>query len=183
VESYKVRYVETSPQVTFLAPIILKIFPQAKFIHVVRDPRQVVRSGMRRQWYAGHPNDEFRITPFLGTENYSKWENYSPFQKNVWLWTETNRWISDFTSSLPPEKKLLVFSEDIFSGQINKINDLFKFLNAIPPSEKKILNVLKKKLNIQKSGKFPKIDDWTPEMFEQLRDIAGQISSQFGYYI
>jgi hypothetical protein len=176
-------YIETSPQVTFLAPIIAKFFPQAKFIHIVRDPRHVVRSGMRRQWYVDNPNDKFRITPSIEDENYSKWNHYSPFQKNVWLWSETNRWIREFTSSLPPENKLLFFSEDIFSGNMDKIYGLFNFLNTTSPSEEKIIKILKKKLNIQKYGKFPTIDDWTPEMLKQLVDIAGNTSSELGYDI
>ena len=31
-------YIETSPQVTFLAPVIRNVLPQARFIHIVRHP-------------------------------------------------------------------------------------------------------------------------------------------------
>ena len=40
-------YVETSPYSRFLAPAIAEAVPNVRFIHLVRDPRAVVRSGMR----------------------------------------------------------------------------------------------------------------------------------------
>lgn len=44
-------YAETSNWLTFFSPIIRDLLPNAKFIHLVRHPRDVVRSGMRRKWY------------------------------------------------------------------------------------------------------------------------------------
>ena len=39
-------YLETSPQVTFLARQLKQVFPNSRFVHVVRNPVDVVRSGM-----------------------------------------------------------------------------------------------------------------------------------------
>jgi hypothetical protein len=37
--------------------------PNVKFVHLFRHPGEVVRSGMRRGWYNGHPSDRYRIEP------------------------------------------------------------------------------------------------------------------------
>ena len=92
-------YVETSPQGTFLAPIIHQLIPNSKFIHLIRDPKDVIRSGMRRGWYQGHAYDFCRIQPSLKVDK-EKWETYNAFQKNSWLWVETNTLFQQLTAIL-----------------------------------------------------------------------------------
>jgi len=179
--NYGLGYVETSPQVTFLAPAILANYPTARFIHLVRDPRDVVRSGMRRKWFSGHPGDKSRISPSSNSQVALRWEKYNSFQKNVWLWSETNRWISQFLTTLSPQNKLLVRAEDIFSGNLAGVHTLYNFIGTTAPSEKKITHLLHKKLNAQTSGTFPVSSEWTDEMQQDLREIAGKTASEFGY--
>ncbi len=174
-------YVETSPQGTFLAPAILEVIPEVKFIHLVRNPGAVVRSGMRRNWYAGHPSDPVRITPLPESEMYEQWDSLTQFQKNVWLWTETNRWIARFLKELSPHRFLLVQSEKLFEGDPATLDALFRFVAAPPPSLKKIEKVLSKKLNRQKSGVFPEPEEWPDELYEDLCSIAGPMAEQLGY--
>jgi hypothetical protein len=174
-------YVETSPQVTFLAPVIIEAVPQVRFIHLVRDPRHVVRSGMRRKWYAGHPADKTRIVPPPGSEAERRWQSYNAFQKNLWLWDETNRWILEFSSSLPTGRILLVHSENVFDGREETLGQLFTFVGASMPAERGIRSVLAKKLNVQNTGTFPEPSDWSAEMRNDLAEIAGETARTLGY--
>lgn len=181
--SFGKGYVETSPQVTFLAPIIRSVIPQAKFIHVIRDPRSFIRSGMRRRWYVDHPMDKTRIMPPSSSELYNKWEHWSPFRKIIWLWEETNLWIDKFMKTLMPEQGLFFHAEEIFEFKAGNIEKLYGFLNNGLPGENKIKGILSKKLNVQTSGTFPKPEEWTEEMQGQLKSIAGPVIKKFGYDI
>lgn len=174
-------YAETSPQVTFLAPLILDSIPNVKFIHLVRDPRKVVRSGMRRKWYDGHSHDSFRITPLTGTHFAKGWNNLTPFQKNLWLWAETNRWILEFTKHLSESNYLRVHSEDIFNKDIAEIAHIFNFIGVAIPSERKISSVLNKKLNMQRSGEFTNPDKWLETLDDNLKNFVQSISEELGY--
>jgi hypothetical protein len=174
-------YVETSPQVTFLAPIILKLIPKVQFIHLVRDPRDVIRSGMRRKWFDGHPNDATRITPRPDSPHFANWNQYSPFQKNVWLWTETNRWILEFAAQLPSPKILTIHSEDVFSMKEETIKSLYEFVGTETPSLSKITRLLKRKLNAQKTGSFPTSASWSIEQKAILSDMSSEIAAKLGY--
>lgn len=175
-------YVETSPQSTFLCPIINELISEVRFIHMVRDPRKVVISGMRRGWYAGHVADNTRIAPRPGSEAHGQWEQWNAFQKNIWLWAETNRWISKFTKELASEQKLIVYSEDIFAAKKESLERLFYFIHSPMPSEKKIRKVLNKKLNAQKSGSFMAVPDWNDSMYADLITIAGDVAKKIGYH-
>jgi len=176
-------YVETSPQVTFLAPIILDTIPQARFIHVVRDPRAVIRSGMRRKWYDGHPNDSTRIMPHPDSSDGKQWNSYNAFQKNLWLWTETNRWIMRFLSNVPQTQKILLRAEDIFSGSETTVADMYNFIASEPPSKRSIKKILGKHLNAQENGEFPESSRWGNDLNRLLAEVAGNTAKQLGYEV
>ena len=174
-------YVESSPQVTFLAPCIKKVVPNVRFIHLVRDPRDVVRSGMRRNWYEGHGADKTRIIPHPDSSAGREWESYSAFKKNLWLWNETNSWILRFTSGMPAERILLLHSEEVFEASEETLKKLFTFVGSSLPPDRKIAHVLGKKLNQQKTGTFPESEVWSNEMRRDLFNIAGQTAQSLGY--
>lgn len=174
-------YVETGPDSTFLAPVILEALHNVKFIHLVRDPRDVVKSGMRRGWYEGHPYDNTRITPRKGTAYQQEWDNLTSFQKNLWLWNETNSWILDFCNRLQADHRILIHSEDIFGAHAGTIEEIFSFIGSEPPAERKILHILGKKINAQKTNHFPDASDWTEDMINDLKTFCGQTAKILGY--
>jgi hypothetical protein len=179
--SFGKGYVETSPQVTFLAPVIRVAVPEARFIHVVRDPRAFVCSGMRRGWYVNHPMDGTRLKPLKQSEDHKFWRQWGPFEKICWLWKETNLWIYRFMQSLPADRKLFLHSEDMFLNKKEDITKFFGFLNARIPADKTIKKILSKKLNAQISGDFLDVSDWTDEMHTIFYRILGESAKQFGY--
>jgi len=181
--SFGKGYVETSPQVTFLAPIIHSVIPEAKFVHVVRDPRNFIRSGMRRRWYVDHPMDETRIKPPANSKLNDEWQNWSPYRKIIWLWQETNLWIDKFMNTLGHGKRLFLHVEKIFEQQFDSIEKLYHFLNSSVPSKKKIKIIISKKMNTQTSGDFPKFGDWSNDMNIELIESAGKTAEYFGYRI
>jgi len=174
-------YVETSPQATFLAPVILEAVPSVRFIHLMRDPRYVVRSAMRRGWYQGDEVDRAVITPRPDSELSQRWECYTAFQKNLWLWAETNRWIHRFSSGLPPERRLLVHSEHVFTAREETMERLFAFVRSPTPPRRRIMRLLEKKLNAQITGSFPEPSGWSDAMRSELSAIAGRTAQILGY--
>jgi hypothetical protein len=174
-------YVETSPHGTFLAPAVARVIPEARFIHLVRDPGSVIRSGMRRGWFAGNPYDSTRITPRHTRATNIDWAGASQFQKIAWLWTETNRWILEFTASLPAHRRTRIRAEEIFNGDPVAIKAAFDMVSSQVPPRAAIERILRKKLNAQKSGEFPPQADWSDEMIEQIRGLAAETASLLGY--
>lgn len=174
-------YFESSPQITFMAEVIAKHFPAAKFIHVIRHPGDVVRSGMRRKWYDGSDNDRWRIVPKSGEFAEIDWNKRTAFEKNVWSWVETNRWIESLFRSLPETQTIVIRSEDIFNGDEAVLNSFFDFLNVPMPDKRRIRSVLGLKHNSQKTGRFPSCDDWSPEQKSLLLDLADSLLEEHHY--
>ena len=174
-------YVETSPQTTFLASIILDTIANVRFIHLVRDPRYVIRSGMRRKWYNGNSYDKSRIVPRNNSKSAQYWKNCNTFQKNLWLWAETNRWILNFFQVLGDDQKILIKSEDLFNNNENTMNRLFDFIGGQFPPNRKIIRILNKKLNAQKEGDFREFNSWSKEMQIDFVNIIGNAAKSLGY--
>ena len=105
------RYVETNNRLTFFAPAMAALFPNAKFIHLLRHPDSFVSSGIQRNWYTGKTiTDEGRIAPAKdsGIERQQ--------DKIAWLWNATNAYIEDFKEGAGKDRTLTVRSEDLFSN-------------------------------------------------------------------
>jgi hypothetical protein len=175
-------YVETTPQNTFLAPVIVDAMPGVKFVHLVRDPRYVVRSAMRRKWYDGNSNDDTRILPRSTSDANQQWAKYSAFQKNLWLWAETNRWILELSSRLP-DRVLRIQAEMLFEADEATIAKLYAFINSPMPSQGRIRRVLSKRLNAQKVGVFPDSADWSEAMVNDLHAFTGETAAALGYQL
>lgn len=172
-------YAETSARLTFFAPIIASLLPNAKFLYVHRDPAEVVRSGMRRGWYVDHPADYARVEPVEGEVFYEGWESRDQFSKICWYWDVYNKFALQFIESVDPARVFTIDAADLFGGEV--VPDIFKFLGVPTPHLQQIEGVLGKKLNAQKSSHFPEKEDWTPDMYRRLQDITGKTMRELGY--
>jgi hypothetical protein len=113
------RYVETNNRVTFFAPAVAVAFPDAKFIHLTRNPATFVRSGIRRNWYSGtHHHDIGRIVPVGDNPAVELWAGWDRLARIAWLWNESKRFIADFLATLPGSRHVFVRAEDLFSDVV-----------------------------------------------------------------
>ncbi|MFC1568997.1 sulfotransferase [bacterium] len=173
-------YTETNNRITFFAPIIRDCFPNAVFIHLVRHPGDVVRSGIRRNWYSGKSShDPGRIVPVSG-EMIKEWDTVSLIGKIGWLWNETNQFIEDFKKQLPEENCLFIRAEDLFKD-IEIAASVFPFIKVDPPSIKKIQKLMQRPANEQRKGQFPRYKDWSDEDQEILKRFC-PLAQKYGYF-
>ena len=172
-------FIETNNRVTFFAPIISKVFPEAVFIQLVRHPGDFVRSGIRRKWYSGsHEHDLGRILPQSG-EYKDHWSKMSDIEKIGWLWNETNQFIDNFRQTISSEKLLFVKSENLFEDMA-VTEEIYRFIQLPDFNIRRAGKILKKPVNVQKKGTFSHYEDWTEENKEQLRVVA-PFAMQCGY--
>lgn len=176
-------YIETNNRITFLAPAIKFLIPNAKFIHLYRHPGEFIRSGIRRGYYKSNSQHELgRLKPLKGSKYYDVWERFDDIQKIAWLWNETNLFIEDYLSTMLNKNDYFKFD---FTQNLNveNIKRLLNFLDIVDISEKTIENLIKKPINIQKKGSFPKYEDWFEENKEKVRKICGKLAEKYGYQL
>ncbi|MCF8241924.1 MAG: sulfotransferase [Melioribacteraceae bacterium] len=168
------QFVETNNRITFFANQISNVYPNAKFIHLVRNPLAFVKSGLNRSWYSGKSDhDEGRIT--LKSED---WEKYSTVQKIAWLWNATNVFIEDFKSSIDSEKVITIRSEDLFSDYKVAVS-IFNFLSQQSLRKKEIEKIIGRPTNVSRT-KSRKTD--SQKIIDEIIPII-KLTSKYNYSV
>jgi len=170
------RYIETNNYITFFAPFLKKIFPDAKFVHLVRHPGEFIRSGIGRNYYDGGVRDQMRIFPIDDKEKAS-WDGHSSYEKVAWLWNETNQFIEEFKKEMPENQHHFF---NLNSLNIDSVIELLSFIE-LEISASKIRKSIPKKQNTQQSHKVGTYDEWDPKVREDIQQITQELCTTYGY--
>lgn len=167
------QYVETNNRITFYAKAIANKMPNSRFVHIVRHPYEVIRSGMRRNWY-GELNTELsgHITPRADEIEFDVWKNYTREQKIAWLWKRTNEIIEEFKSIIGSERILTIKTSEMFQNDLLLV-ELLHFIGADDLTDNRnFLKITQTKLiNKQKTGNYPEISGWDEKTRSDIREI------------
>lgn len=173
------RWVETNNWITFFAPVIAELLPQAQFVHLHRHPAEVVASGVARRWYAGNKLDSARPTPLPDDPAHAAWPGMDPLARTCWLWETTNRFILNFTATVAPERVLTISMNDIGADQLQS---LAQFVGC-RLSRRRVTCVLRRRkpLNAQQHHARLPFAHWESCNREVLIKICGHTAQQLGY--
>lgn len=162
------RYVETNNRITFFAYYLAELYPEAKFIHLVRNPKHFIESGVLREWYSGkNLFDEGRI------RDEQLFKTFNHHQRIAWLWAQTNQFSEEF-SQAHPKKCFLLRSEDLFRGS-KEVVEVLRSLGINDISEDVIQNNVKTKVN-QSKIRLSSISNHSVKdvsHFFELKDLYG----------
>lgn len=167
------RFIETNNRITFFAPLIFKIFPQAKFVHLYRHPGDFVRSGMQRDWYS---ENDFYINRLKMTDQKT-WDSYNQIEKISWLWYSTNNFIEKFKNENPDAN---IYEFNFNNLNYNNVKELLTFLN-ISIKEKILKKKLSKKVNVQRNEYIPKYEDWKNQDKKYIKNICKELTIKYNY--
>jgi len=171
---------ETDLLMTPFCDMIANEIPDSKFIVLVRNPRDFVRSGMRRNYYYGHPWDFGRLRPKESTDQFEEWNRLDQFEKICWLWRETYEYTLKIMSKIPKERVFVLGFEDLVRDE-SKTKELFAFLGLHGFDSVKIRKVLDEKFNAQRTGNFAQPEDWPSDLSTKLWNECEKIAGNFGY--
>lgn len=174
-------FAETSARLTFFAPAIARALPEARFIHLVRHPGGVIRSGMRRSWYSDNRSDRYRIRPQEGDPHFAGWESLPRFNKICWYWNAYNAFALRFRDSVDSSRLLLLKAEDLFAARGDNMDRLFSFIGVPSPESDMLAAELGRKHNRQLNNDYPVFEQWSRTQRETLISIAGDTMAALGY--
>jgi hypothetical protein len=170
------RYIETNNYITFFAPVLKQIFPDAKFVHLIRHPGEFVRSGVARSYYSGNIRDLMRPVPITGSY-LEKWKDFGRIEKTAWLWNETNMFIQDFLKTLPSNQFEVFDFSKMNEGSTRK---LISFLGT-EVSDNAIVRSIPKRKNNQKKHTIAPFQEWSDEEKRSVNEITSAIGERFNY--
>ncbi len=173
------RYIETNNYITFFAPVLADIFPDAKFLHIVRNPVGFIRSGIDRSYYLEGNVDDMKRISGSSLPGNELWNSYSQYSKIAWLWNETNTFIETFSKQIAPER----FKSFVFNlKEPDPVVEVMDFLN-INVSRKTIQAQLGKKKNSQERRISKPYDQWETDDQQHVKSIVSDTADRYHFKI
>jgi len=172
-------------------PFIKKLFPHARFIHIIRDGRDVACSLVK-----GNEGKVWMHTKPSGWKDMQKKTKGS--ERGAWIWNEIINTIRDDSKKIPSNNFYEIRYEDFVTNPGKTMRSLFSDLGLLfeKPQEElcqKVSNEQKKEYLTNTSS-----DDWasfdhsvrvgrykenlTPEMLSRVESILGKTNSELGYF-
>lgn len=131
-------YVESDQKLSNLAPLIHDLFPQAKFLWLIRDGIDVVASTYARGWFGENEYKptadggsrklgifhEFRLVGHLADPRLDEpaWKAMSTFERNCWYWSFWNSEIRRAFGVIDDSKLKILRLED-FEQKTDELSD------------------------------------------------------------
>lgn len=150
-----------------------KEFPNAKFIHLIRDGRDVVRSMISRKTMTVEDPNTKHISPRLEDVWFDKWSEMSRFEKLCWYWQVENRYLR-----INIQKRV----------QLEKVIADYEYFQkyVLKPLELEITeDVWRKDIdspkNVTKEYKIPHWSEWDYDMMQKFFAICGEEMKKNGY--
>lgn len=189
---------DSSNKLSWLIPALNHIFPNAHFIHLVRDGRKVASSFLHKlgkecyddqstavlqRYYDARgelpaPPPEKKYwwpLPPRGHAQELEFLTYNQFQRIAFHWAEINRTIIHDLDMIPEARRHTVRLEDL-THRADARQGLLNFLGL--PWDDRIVGLLNRPHNVNRPEDYP----LTREQTEQFNMIAGDVMQTFGYH-
>lgn len=165
-------FIDSSNLYIYFIDALYLLNQEIKFILVVRNGKDFVRSALSRSW---HERRTYGTMPLRHDRYFQKWNSLSPIQKNAWIWQYRNSKALEGLRVVPEKQKLVIKIEDIskqetldelelFTGRIIHDRDLASKLNNANPD-----------------FSLPPKEQWTEQQMDEFNGIAGEMMRFFGY--
>ena len=108
-------YIEKNHLIVPILDCVKKAYPDALFLYVPRNTKDIVRSFSSRDVYTGRKNiyEDGRLVPRLDTEHGKMWNTYSKFKKACWYVLTMTKMCDDFLAKLDSSEYNIVSYEDM----------------------------------------------------------------------
>jgi sulfotransferase family protein len=193
--------VDCSWTLTWILPELIRRFPEARFVHLVRDPRQNVFSCWHLDYYGSLIDDPdfypahywprcdlrywYSALPRIRRDD---WDQLTPFERNCVFWTETHKVILDQLAG--SDRVLRLRLEDL---NVDKAAELFRFFGFGVPGTELLQSALQRRVNTKayekreferlRGGALPLFDEADESMRVSLRRICGSTAAELGYVL
>ena len=183
--------IDSNWKLSWILPLFLEKFPDARVVHLTRDPRTNVLSCHNLDFYGDlHQRQEFRARAFwmrwMPAVRRDDWDALSPFERNCAFWAETHRLVLDVQSH-PHYRRVRV--EDLHD--LSVLRDLYDFFGLPHPERRQLVRASRTEVNkkrgikrsvlASKADSLPAYDRWPAGHQARLHEICGETAAALGY--
>jgi hypothetical protein len=153
---------------------LAKIFPDAQFIHLIRDGRAVCQSVLERRRRSGNINAWWDVRP----EDWRQWEKADPVTAVAHQWDSVVRAVSESGATFPAEQYMESRYEDFTTDPVKFIESIGRFCSVNWPRDE----IVRATREIEsRNDKWAKV--FTPQEIEVLNSIMADTLKKHGYAV
>jgi len=161
----KERFLNKAPQNCMRFYAIQKIFSDAKFINIHRDPIEVISSMIRRH------KKEGKFSPGIQIKNQIKYDELNLIEKFSWLYKEITESILDFSKSQNSDTFLNVKYSELISNPSKVVKEIISFSELeLPESIDRLIPPIIKNTREEVYGDITKEDE--KKIFQIVKPIS-----------
>lgn len=192
VQTNNLIYVESSHYASHIIADLHSLF-NARFVHLHRDGRDFVRSGLQRDWYS-HAGFRERTTAWMRrrllfdlgnswTDHQLRPPHYfkSRFERIAWLWSTINETILRAKSVLPDDTFFTLPVERLEADTLARLLD-FVGVSRSGDLSRRMLDLARSRPNRSDRLDAPPSEYWGELQQRQFYDIAGATMTRLGYW-
>lgn len=179
-------YAESNPFLVGFVDIISEVFHRPKIIHIVRDPRTMVRSALNFGKHRGLKRWTAELLPYweirpeqIEAHPRKRWNEMTPLEIRAWMWSTKNEWLEK-GAELYGKDYLRVRFEDLFSKHGNGLRMLADWI-GVKEKPGLLEKLLEKKVNASRRTGMPVWDQWSDSDRQQLMQYCGKLMAEYGY--
>lgn len=159
-------YFECSPLLSHLAEAIRTAFRSARFVHLVRHPRDFVVSALAQGWLQGD-------APITGTWSFTPEPDWEPWQQCIWLWGEVHRKALSLEQRWGDFVVHRVYTEELFRDA-RAFEDLLVWVGMSPDVAPVNRGAVYQAFGSNRNPSRTRVE-WRPEWDEFLARTAGDV--------
>lgn len=177
---------------------ISRMLPEARIIALVRNGGDFVQSATATQGPdetpVGWPPRDKPLTPveqFVSLGRWcprpdsmwaADWEDWDHFERNAWLWAETNRVILDAIDTIEPARIFVLRFEEFFGSLETAYPALRDFLGFSSPIGDETRRLMAgRPINHRQDRALPPPALWSEAMRARFETIAGDVMRRLNY--
>jgi len=183
-------YIESNGGLCYILPVLQKILPSFKVIHVVRNPKDWVRSAYSRKIkdsngvklrYKDDNAWKLKADELKDNGGYI-WKNMNLIEKLAWTWKTKNENILRFIEN---NDGITVRFEDIFYNEHKGLENILHYISDYQPEKNSKIEsyseLIPTQINSTDKFEIPTFEKW--DMQDQLKfnAIASPLMSKLGY--
>lgn len=184
------RFAEKDPENCFIIPFLLQTFPDAVFLHVHRDGRDVAVSHAEKPWLAaastgsgqrGRGGTPWGAAPRFWVEPHRREEfsQVSDLARSAWMWRRFTASALDQLAALPADRALHLRYEELTRRPAEAAERVAAFLDVADPAARQALHAGFAKARPDSVGRWRAHPD-----AGGLADVhaqAGELLARLGY--
>jgi hypothetical protein len=184
------RFAEKTPRSAFMVKFLHEIFPDARFIHILRDGRDAALSLTEKPWYSNAYKGSIMREPggyrcgpgvrfWVEPDRQAEFETTNDLHRCIWLWRRYTEAILTDVPSLPSNQYCEIKYEDLVAQPEAIATQLLDFMAIDNSDSRQIFQQAIAKVRPDSVGRWQK--QLNAQQLLEIEAEAGALLHQLGY--